>query len=106
MYVNWIEIFHGANDKKERRINSMIPKIKNGYLKFNKSHVMLWRQMKNYPKDRDDGVDCLEMALRPLLQSRNNTLCFSSLNTNVSTMSERRSDKVVREIKKNFGIGY
>ena len=62
--------------------------------------------MKNYPKDRDDGVDCLEMALRPLLQSRNNTLCFSSLNTNVSTMSERRSDKVVREIKKNFGIGY
>lgn len=106
MYVNWIEIFHGANDKKERRINSMIPKIKNGYLKFNKSHVMLWRQMKNYPKDRDDGVDCLEMALRPLLQSRNNTLCFSSLNTNVSTMSERRSDKVVREIKKNFGISY
>lgn len=106
MYVNWIEIFHGANDKKERRINSMISKIKNGYLKFNKSHVMLWRQMKNYPKDRDDGVDCLEMALRPLLQSRNNTLCFSSLNTNVSTMSERRSDKVVREIKKNFGIGY
>ena len=106
MYVNWIEIFHGANDKKERRINSMIPKIKNGYLKFNKSHVMLWRQMKNYPKDRDDGVDCLEMALRPLLQSRNNTLCFSSFNTNVSTMSERRSDKVVREIKKNFGIGY
>ena len=106
MYVNWIEIFHGANDKKERRINSMIPKIKNGYLKFNKSHVMLWRQMKNYPKDRDDGVDCLEMALRPLLQSRNNTLCFSSLNTNVSTMSEMSSDKVVREIKKNFGIGY
>ena len=104
MYVNWIEIFHGANDKKERRINSMIPKIKNGYLKFNKSHVMLWRQMKNYPKDRDDGVDCLEMALRPLLQSRNNTLCFGSLNTNVSTMSERGSDKVVREIKKSFGI--
>lgn len=106
MYVNWIEIFHGANDKKERRINSMIPKIKNGYLKFNKSHVMLWRQMKNYPKDRDDGVDCLEMALRPLLQSRNNTLCFGSLNTNVSIMSERGSDKVVREIKKNFGISY
>ena len=104
MYVNWIEIFHGANDKKERRINSMIPKIKNGYLKFNKSHVMLWRQMKNYPKDRDDGVDCLEMALRPLLQSRNNTLCFGSLNTNISTMSERGSDKVVREIKKSFGI--
>lgn len=104
MYVNWIEIFHGANDKKERRINSMIPKIKNGYLKFNKSHVMLWRQMKNYPKDRDDGVDCLEMALRPLLQSRNNTLCFGSLNTNVSTMSERGNDKVVREIKKSFGI--
>lgn len=104
MYVNWIEIFHGANDKKERRINSMIPKIKNGYLKFNKSHVMLWRQMKNYPKDRDDGVDCLEMALRPLLQSRNNTLCFGSLNTSVSTMSERGSDKVVREIKKSFGI--
>ena len=106
MYVNWIEIFHGANDKKERRINSMIPKIKNGYLKFNKSHVMLWRQIKNYPKDRDDGVDCLEMALRPLLQSRNNTLCFGSLNTNVSIMSERGSDKVVREIKKNFGISY
>lgn len=104
MYVNWIEITHGANDKKERRINSMIPKIKNGYIKFNKSHVMLWRQMKNYPKDRDDGVDCLEMALRPLLQSRNNTLCFGSLNTDVSLIHERRSDRVVREIKKNFGI--
>lgn len=106
MYVNWIEIFHGANDKKERRINSMIPKIKNGYLKFNKSHVMLWRQMKNYPKDRDDGVDCLEMALRPLLQSRSRTLCFGSLNTNTSILNERRSDKVVREIKKNFSISY
>lgn len=104
MYVNWIEITHGANDKKERRINSMIPKIKNGYIKFNKSHVMLWRQMKNYPKDRDDGVDCLEMALRPLLQSRNNTLCFGSLNTDISLIHERRSDRVVREIKKNFGI--
>lgn len=104
MYVNWIEITHGANDKKERRINSMIPKIKNGYIKFNKSHVMLWRQMKNYPKDRDDGVDCLEMALRPLLQSGMRTLCFGSLNTSVSTIHERRSDKVVREIKKSFGI--
>lgn len=105
MYVNWIEIFHATNDKKERRINSMIPKIKNGYIKFNKSHTMLWRQMKNYPKDRDDGVDCLEMALRPLLQSKSNTLCFSSVNTSVSKLQERRSDKIVREIKKAFGIG-
>lgn len=104
MYINWIEINHGANEKKERRINSMIPKIKNGYLKFNKSHIMLWRQLKNYPKDRDDAVDCLEMALRPLLQSGMRTLCFGSLNTSVSTIHERRSDKVVREIKKSFGI--
>lgn len=55
---------------------------------------------KNYPKDRDDAVDCLEMALRPLLQSGMRTLCFGSLNTSVSTIHERRSDKVVREIKK------
>ena len=104
MYVNWIEIFHATNDKKDRRINSMIPKIKNGYIKFNKKHTMLWRQMKNYPKDRDDGVDCLEMALRPLLQSKSNTLCFGSVPTQVSLANERRGDRVVREIKKNIGI--
>lgn len=105
MYVNWIEIYHAANDKKDRRINSLVPKIKNGYIKFNKSHVTLWRQLKNYPKDRDDGVDALEMAFRPLIQSSGNTLCFGSIDTNKSKLLDmKRGDRVVREIKKNFGF--
>lgn len=105
MLVNWVEIFHATNDKKDRRINSLVPKIKNGYIKFKKSHTMLWRQLKNYPKDRDDGVDALEMAFRPLVQSSENSLCFGSINTEKSNLyNMKRGDKVVREIQKSLGF--
>lgn len=107
MYINWIEVYHGANEKKERRINSMIPKFKNGYIKIKKSQVVLWRQLKNYPKDRDDGVDCLEMALRPLIQSKASALSFGSLDTEISKKYEQRGgDYNVRTIKKALGFSF
>lgn len=105
MLINWVETFHTKSDKKDRRINSLVPKIKNGYIKFKKAHTVLWRQLKNYPKDRDDGVDALEMAFRPLVQSTSNTFCFGSLDTDKSRIfNMKRGDRVVREIQKNMGI--
>ena len=103
--VNWIEVYHTARDKKDQRINSMIPKFKNGYIKIKQSQVILWRQLKNYPKDKDDGVDCLEMALRPLLQSSQTKLSFSSVDTGISKKyGQTRGDKGVQSIKNNLGF--
>ncbi|BFH17927.1 phage terminase large subunit [Paenibacillus melissococcoides] len=51
--------------RKELRIESLQPFVKNGYLKFSRRHKTLLQQMREYPMGKnDDGPDGLEMAVR------------------------------------------
>ncbi|MDL2288282.1 phage terminase large subunit [Oscillospiraceae bacterium OttesenSCG-928-F05] len=50
---------------KDLRIQSLQPYVKNGYIKFNRKHRTLLKQMTEYPMGKnDDGPDALEMAVR------------------------------------------
>jgi len=87
IYLEWVEVYHNVNINKAMRIESLIPHIKQGYIKFKDSQRVLLSQLKNYPKAHDDGPDCLEMALKPMLQTSNSQFSFgaaggSSSNTN------------------------
>ncbi len=59
--------------KKEVRIESLQPFIKNKYLKFNSKHKTLLQQFKEYPMGKnDDGPDGVEMAVRIALSIKLN----------------------------------
>jgi len=62
-YVDWVELKQQARGDKDYRIKSLVPKIKNGYIKFHKSQLVLINQLKNYPKGKVDGIDALEMVV-------------------------------------------
>lgn len=62
-YLPIDEITNTVN--KVLRIESLQPVIKNKYLKFNREHKTLLRQLEEFPFGRnDDGPDGLEMAVR------------------------------------------
>lgn len=69
IYLEWIEVMHTNGDSKVARIESLVPHIRQGHIKFKEGQRILLSQLKNFPKGHDDGPDCLEMALHPLLQS-------------------------------------
>ena len=53
------------NTKKEIRIQTLQPLVKNGTIRFQKNQRLLLEQLKYYPlADHDDGPDALEMAVR------------------------------------------
>lgn len=61
-YIPIEEIQSSAN--KMLRIESLQPLIKNKYLKFNREHKALLKQMEEFPMGRnDDGPDGLQMAV-------------------------------------------
>ena len=63
----------------------MIPKIKNGYVKFNQGHKRLINQLKNYPKNSDDGPDALQMCLEPMVGlNARNSFSFGGIQTKIS----------------------
>jgi predicted phage terminase large subunit-like protein len=62
-YIPIEEIKSTAN--KQLRIESLQPLVKNKYLKFNRSHKTLLKQMEEFPMGKnDDGPDCLQMAVQ------------------------------------------
>lgn len=61
IYVPWDEV--KQTQDKELRIRSLIPKVKNGYIKFRRDQQNLINELKRFPKGRDDGADALEMAV-------------------------------------------
>lgn len=67
IYLEWEEVYHARNSNKQTRIESLIPHVKQGHIKFKASQRILLSQLKNFPKAHDDGPDCLEMALKPML---------------------------------------
>ncbi|PAV40014.1 hypothetical protein CJ260_00835 [Megasphaera sp. ASD88] len=69
MYVNWIERKSVAGDNKLLRIKALAPKIKLGYIKFNRYHSVLENQLKDFPKSHDDGPDALEMCVSQFVEN-------------------------------------
>jgi predicted phage terminase large subunit-like protein len=62
-YIPIEEIQSSMN--KQLRIESLQPLIKNKYLKFNREHKTLLKQMEEFPMGRnDDGPDGLQMAVQ------------------------------------------
>lgn len=62
-YIPIEEIQSSVN--KELRIESLQPVIKNKYLKFNREHKTLLKQMQEFPMGKnDDGPDGLQMAVQ------------------------------------------
>ena len=87
LYVNWISARSTASDNKGTRIRSLAPKIKQGYIKFNKNHRVLESQLKNFPKDHDDAPDCLERCISKFLENS------STINVGaMGTLRKKRMD--------------
>lgn len=78
IYLDWIEVYRKSGDSKSSRIESLVPHIKNGYIKFKASQKILLSQLRNYPKGHDDAPDCLESALAPMLSTNKTSFGFSS----------------------------
>ena len=81
IYLDWIEVFHAGGNSKAARIESLVPNIRQGYVKFKAGQHLLMSQLRNYPKGHDDGPDALEMALKPLLDATASSFSFGSINT-------------------------
>lgn len=79
IYLDWLDVFHAGGDNKATRIESLVPHIRQGHIKFKAGQRILLNQLRNYPKGHDDGPDCLEMALKPLLTSAISTFSFGSI---------------------------
>lgn len=63
IYLPIAEMRH--NKDKVIRVQSLVPYVKNGYIKFKGDQRLLLDQLAGFPKIRhDDGPDCLEMAVR------------------------------------------
>lgn len=78
IYLDWVEKYHKTGDSKSGRIESLVPYIKNGYIKFKDGQKILLTQLKNYPKGHDDAPDALEMAFKQLLGNSTHSFGFSS----------------------------
>ena len=99
IYLDWIEVYRKPGDSKCSRIESLVPHIKNGYIKFKASQKILLSQLRNYPKGHDDAPDCLESALAPMLSSNKASFGFSSAGA-----APRRAGGAFDLIKKAIGM--
>ncbi len=72
-YLPIEEIYSTTN--KQARIESLQPFVKNRYIKFNRKHKALLKQMTEYPMSaNDDGPDALQMAVQLALNTSGNTI--------------------------------
>jgi predicted phage terminase large subunit-like protein len=104
IYVNWNEITHSGKDSKDQRILSLVPHIRNGHIKFPREGATRLRtQLRNWPRDHDDGPDCLEMALRPMLNINDSQFSFGSASIGVNNAKPMTPfAKAMDSIKSNF----
>ena len=94
MYVNWIEHKSVAGENKLLRIKALAPKIKLGYIKFNRYHQVLENQLKDFPKSHDDGPDALEMCVSQFVDSSTH-IAFTSIR-NPLKPKKLTVDKIVK----------
>ena len=99
IYLDWIEVYRKSGDSNSSRIESLVPHIKNGYIKFKASQKILLSQLRNYPKGHDDAPDCLESALAPMLSTNRTSFGFSSAGA-----APRRAGGAFDLIKKAIGM--
>jgi predicted phage terminase large subunit-like protein len=67
LYLPIVELRHTKD--KVIRVQTMLPYVKNRYIRFNPEHQLLVSQLLGFPKLRhDDGPDALEMAVRMVSQ--------------------------------------
>lgn len=86
IHIDWDEVRHTRD--KDLRIKSLVPSIKHGYIRIHRSHVVLISQLKNYPKAKDDGVDCLQMCADALVGSGvSSAFSFSKISTTAQPKS-------------------
>ena len=81
IYLDWIDICHAGGDSKAMRIESLVPHVRQGHIKFKQGQRILLSQLRNYPKGHDDGPDCLEMAMKPMLDAAVAQFSFGGINT-------------------------
>ena len=81
IYLDWIDICHAGGDSKAMRIESLVPHVRQGHIKFKQGQRILLSQLRNYPKGHDDGPDCLEMAMKPMLEAAVAQFSFGGINT-------------------------
>lgn len=62
VYINLVKITNTTN--KEERIEQLEPMINNGYIRISRRCTLLLEQLRNYPRGKRDGPDCLEMLVR------------------------------------------
>ena len=91
IYLEWIDVCHTNGDSKVARIESLVPHVRQGHIKFKAGQKILLSQLRNYPKGHDDGPDCLEMALKPLLETGIANFSFGSIDTEGARMNMNRS---------------
>lgn len=90
-YVNWIETRSTSVDNKAIRIRSLAPKIKQGFIKFNEGHRSLISQLKNFPKDHDDGPDTLERLVTQMINIKSDIF--------VSTVAVNKQQSMFKMMK-------
>lgn len=76
-----IEPMQNLSDK-ELRIKGLVPIIKNGYVKFNRSQNRLIDELRHFPKGSDDGADALKSGIDLIYPTGTNKpmgFCYTSL---------------------------
>ena len=91
IYLEWIDVCHTNGDSKVTRIESLVPHVRQGHIKFKAGQKILLSQLRNYPKGHDDGPDCLEMALKPLLETSVANFSFGSIDAGGVKMNMNRN---------------
>jgi len=75
LYPNIEKINNHGN--KIERISTLQPVFKNGSLKLNKNDVMLYEEMKVFPKGlHEDGLDATEMCVRLCENNKSELMCW------------------------------
>lgn len=100
IYLEWIEVNHGPNINKGARIESLMPHIKQGHIRFKKDQRILLNQLKNYPKAHDDAPDCLEMAVKPMLSAPIAQFGFGSIGSRQDDRKGGAERAAMERIKK------
>ena len=101
IYLPVTEMRH--NKDKVIRVQSLVPYVKNRYLRFNRNHTLLLDQLYNFPKGRyDDGPDALEMAVRLL----NTGPSISAMEGGVDSSYSRRTFDDDDDNVRSYGLSW
>lgn len=102
-YVDWVPLKQAQRGSKELRVKSLCRPIKQGYLRFHESQRELLKQLRNYPKDKDDAVDGLEMVMSIAVPTLATRFSFGSIDTAESISRQRKASLTMPDPMNYFG---